>query len=109
MKPINYLLALAIFLPTAGCLLEAQTVSGPSLNGVVTDPSGALVPGAQQGGHRAALASHPATPRFHHQAAQSRVQWIARHLPRCAARGAELPQQLLRLNDGGGGWSVEPI
>src|ERR1039457_7193003 len=46
MKPINYLLALAIFLPTAGCLLEAQTVSGPSLNGVVTDPSGALVPGA---------------------------------------------------------------
>src|ERR1017187_1717239 len=45
MKPINYLLALAIFLPTAGCLLEAQTVSGPSLTGVVTDPSGALVPG----------------------------------------------------------------
>ena len=64
---------------------------------------------AEQCGYRAAVAGHSAAARFHHQAAQARVQRIARHFPGRIAGGSELAQQVRGLIDGGGWRSVQPM
>jgi hypothetical protein len=46
MKHVLYICALALCLLWNGCPLAAQKTSTPTLQGVVTDPSGALIPGA---------------------------------------------------------------
>ena len=46
MKPIYYLCALTLFYLSAPATLPAQAPPAPSLHGTITDPSGALVPGA---------------------------------------------------------------